>query len=448
MTFNRLLLGVATISVASLSPSIAPAAPGDQAGVIAAQRGGVVRVAYSASSAKRQRGVGENVTTGQKVLLGDVIVTGGKGRLQMLLLDQTMFTIGPNSRMTIDQFVYNPRTGNGKLTATVSKGFFRFISGKIAAKNPSNVKIKTRVATLSIRGTSIFGYIAPVRRAFLPGGTAAYFGLIGPGARGERPGAFTATSADGKQTVNITKPGVGFQIGANGRFGSPAPIDRATLGRLMQGVLPGTVASKGSNGGSKSGTGNPGANQGQGVIGNSGISGDVAAAGAGKAAQNLAAANVATSTTTDAAQTLSSSATGTSTFAQLFAINTGSISGTASLNLVPIQSVGSGTNIHTWTINFCARTMTLNTQVINLTTGAVPGPINAMRNPLVVNYVTRSPSASVIIGTQGGFLTFTTSGKTEFFNTSAGVARRFTTKWTINDGSGNILEGKGTATLK
>ena len=94
MTTKNVLLGVVTAAVMGLGPSNALAAPGDQAGIIAAQRGGVVRVAYSASNANRQRGVGKNVTTGQKILLGDVIVTGGKGRLQILLLDQTMFTIG------------------------------------------------------------------------------------------------------------------------------------------------------------------------------------------------------------------------------------------------------------------------------------------------------------------------------------------------------------------
>ena len=40
------------------------------------------------------------------------------GQTQLLFLDESSMSIGPNSDLTIDQFVYDPRTGSGKLAMT------------------------------------------------------------------------------------------------------------------------------------------------------------------------------------------------------------------------------------------------------------------------------------------------------------------------------------------
>ena len=337
--------------------------------------------------------------------------------------------------MTIDKFVYNPRTGDGQLTATVSKGFFRFISGKIASKNPANVKIKTRVATLSIRGTSIFGYIAPRRRAFLSGGNVAIFGLTGPGARGERPGAFTATSPNGRFTVNITKPGVGFQVGANGAFGNPAPIDKAILGRLMQGVSR-TMAS----GSSKDGGGS--------VVKNSGVAADRAAADAGTTARRLTATRVAKLAASNAAQTLGTTVAGTTKFGQLQAILTGSISASGVITMTPIQGSGSGSNAFTWTVNFATRTLSVQSQFVNVTTAAFPASATGPVTTTNFNYSSSSAAAPVdfVSGFVSAPYTFTVGSK--LVNTGAGVARKLVRSFQANDGSGNIIRGVGSFNLK
>lgn len=69
---------------------------------------------------------------GDKIFMGDKIETGADGQLQVLLLDQTVFTLGPLSGITIDEFIYDPGKAGGN--AGVVKGVFRAVAGKVASK--------------------------------------------------------------------------------------------------------------------------------------------------------------------------------------------------------------------------------------------------------------------------------------------------------------------------
>lgn len=145
------VLGAA--SAIALGVNDAPAQTGTKAGVAAAVRGPVQQVSFRTPQAT----VGRNVGSGDEIFLGDRIVTGPAGGLQIMLLDGTTFSVGPNSSMVIDEFVYNPATGTGKLTASVARGTLRLISGRLARQDGDAIKIKLPVATVGVRGTmSIF----------------------------------------------------------------------------------------------------------------------------------------------------------------------------------------------------------------------------------------------------------------------------------------------------
>src|SRR5215510_1689763 len=127
---DRLTMGAGAVALSSVFVAAsALAASGDLAGVVSATQGRIARVSHSAPAEERRRGIGREIATGNQVFLGDEIKTGPQSRLQILLLDETTFTIGPDSSMTIDEFVYDPRSGTGKVAARVTKGFFRFVSG-------------------------------------------------------------------------------------------------------------------------------------------------------------------------------------------------------------------------------------------------------------------------------------------------------------------------------
>ena len=53
----------------------------------------------------------------------------------MILIDGTAFTIGPNSKVILDKFVYNPETNDGFLEMQAT-GLLRLVGGKVIRKTP------------------------------------------------------------------------------------------------------------------------------------------------------------------------------------------------------------------------------------------------------------------------------------------------------------------------
>jgi hypothetical protein len=103
----------------------------------------------------RGAGAQERAKLNQQISLGDEVLTKQQSALQILLLDASIFTVGENCNMTIDRFVYDPDSGAGEMAATVAKGAFRFMSGRIGGNNPTNVTLQTPTATIGVRGTFV-----------------------------------------------------------------------------------------------------------------------------------------------------------------------------------------------------------------------------------------------------------------------------------------------------
>ena len=118
----------------------------EMAGVSAAVTGEVI-LAKSAGE------IGTLVESGMPVYLGDRIITSPNAGMQILLLDETVFTIGPNSDIAIDEFVYDPVTGDGRIVADMARGVMRFVTGKIPLNNPASMDINLPVGSIGIRGT-------------------------------------------------------------------------------------------------------------------------------------------------------------------------------------------------------------------------------------------------------------------------------------------------------
>jgi hypothetical protein len=78
------------------------------------------------------------------------LATAERGALEVTFLDGSKLTMGQNSRLTVDEYVYSGPGGTGKQTVRYTKGIFRFVSGSIPK---DNVKIETPTVTIGIRGT-------------------------------------------------------------------------------------------------------------------------------------------------------------------------------------------------------------------------------------------------------------------------------------------------------
>jgi hypothetical protein len=76
-----------------------------------------------------------------------------RGKLGIIFADNTTVQINENSKLVIDDFVYDPKAKTGKLSMKVALGTVRYASGQIAHNNNQNVNIKTPTATIAVRGT-------------------------------------------------------------------------------------------------------------------------------------------------------------------------------------------------------------------------------------------------------------------------------------------------------
>ncbi|WP_288348762.1 FecR domain-containing protein [uncultured Thalassospira sp.] len=226
--FKHLVRGAALCAVCALP--LMQAAPAraevtvEMAGVSAAVTGDVTLNKVTGE-------IGILVESGMPVYLGDRIITSPNSGMQILLLDETVFTIGPDSDVAIDEFVYDPATGDGRIVADMARGVMRFVTGKIPLNNPSSMDINLPVGSIGIRGT--IGLIRSVSveqaNAILPGSfdtsdpdtaNQQIFMAVnqGPGlARNDttsRPGAFAVTDQNGN-SENITGENFGVFVGSN-----------------------------------------------------------------------------------------------------------------------------------------------------------------------------------------------------------------------------------------
>jgi hypothetical protein len=90
---------------------------------------------------------------GSDVFRNETIRTDGSGLAHLLFLDQSSLTVGPNSELVLDHFIYDPETKQGELSLSAAKGVLRFVGGALSKKG--NVTIKTPVGNLGIRGAVV-----------------------------------------------------------------------------------------------------------------------------------------------------------------------------------------------------------------------------------------------------------------------------------------------------
>jgi len=100
-----------------------------------------------------------------ELLVGDEIITYKKSRVQVMLKDDTVVTIGSDSSFVFDEFSYDG-TENSKILMKANRGFFRSVTGKIGKIAPERFKVKTASATIGIRGTDFSGDISIDKEVF------------------------------------------------------------------------------------------------------------------------------------------------------------------------------------------------------------------------------------------------------------------------------------------
>jgi hypothetical protein len=142
----------------------------------------------------------EKLSTGSKIYFGDTILVKAKSNAQILLLDETALTVGEKSELTIDEFIYDPKSKIGKIVSNIKIGTVRVITGEISKKNPDNLEVNVPTGSVGARGTEFVVVTESDEKSTVV--------LLGPGKKntlGMVPGILNVS--DGFNTVNISTPG-------------------------------------------------------------------------------------------------------------------------------------------------------------------------------------------------------------------------------------------------
>jgi hypothetical protein len=120
-------------------------------------------------------------------------VETAKGRMGITFIDETQIRLTENSRVLIDEFVFDPNPDKSKMALTFAKGTARFVTGKLGKVRKKNIKIRTNSATIGIRGTDFTITVDELGRSLV---------ILLPNFDGTSSGEITVETAMGMVVLN------------------------------------------------------------------------------------------------------------------------------------------------------------------------------------------------------------------------------------------------------
>jgi len=97
-----------------------------------------------------------SVDKGTQVETKDLLETQRDSKVQVILNDDTVITIGPTSSYYFE--AYEDKTDT-HVMMELKHGFFKIVTGKIGKIAPERFKVKTKAATIGIRGTQFMASV-------------------------------------------------------------------------------------------------------------------------------------------------------------------------------------------------------------------------------------------------------------------------------------------------
>jgi len=113
---------------------------------------GTVTFVTGEVTVQRKDGTRVAATKGTAVSAGDTVQTTAKGMAQLTMVDQAKLSLRPNSQMQVEQYADRPDSDQGG-SLNLIRGTLRAFTGLIAARSRDKFVMKTKVATVGIRGS-------------------------------------------------------------------------------------------------------------------------------------------------------------------------------------------------------------------------------------------------------------------------------------------------------
>ncbi len=108
------------------------------------------------ATARDIKGVLRSLTLDAPIFLHDTLLTGKGSAMKAMLIDDSTLAQGENSEIMIEEYLFDPEsTANNNCTLRVVTGVFRVFTAKITDQNPEKFHVKTRMATIGIRGCEL-----------------------------------------------------------------------------------------------------------------------------------------------------------------------------------------------------------------------------------------------------------------------------------------------------
>ena len=113
---------------------------------------GIIQKAAGTATIVRQEGT-FSAKIGLEIYQNDTLCTGPDGSIGVVFNDDTLLSLGPESVLVIDEFVFAPGQGKFSLAIRILKGTVAYLSGLISKLAPGSAHFKTPTASIGIRGT-------------------------------------------------------------------------------------------------------------------------------------------------------------------------------------------------------------------------------------------------------------------------------------------------------
>jgi hypothetical protein len=92
---------------------------------------------------------------GVAVFETDTLRTGTDGTVGLTLKDDTRLSLGPDSEVRLERYVYAPGTGGFAMVLKFARGVAAYVSGRMAKLAPDSIRLETPSAIVGVRGTTV-----------------------------------------------------------------------------------------------------------------------------------------------------------------------------------------------------------------------------------------------------------------------------------------------------
>jgi hypothetical protein len=92
---------------------------------------------------------------GAAIFASDTLRTGGDGSVGVTMRDDTRLSLGPDSEVRVERYVYAPGEGGFGMVLKFVRGVAAYVSGRIAKLAPDSIRLETPAAIVGVRGTTV-----------------------------------------------------------------------------------------------------------------------------------------------------------------------------------------------------------------------------------------------------------------------------------------------------